>query len=483
MEEIFLKPLVIDVIPYGTSLSSLELIYSNRLNLNITSTIMLNITESITLSEFTNASSHDNNDGMNSLIRYRLLYRNYHGIISSFVCIFGLTCNLFNIIVLTRPLMRSSTNTILTSLALSDLLKMVSVLPAVIIFYCLPKSELKSEPDATSYFQVRFYMIHMLFTLTLHCISTWLTVFLAAFRYVFLNCKTLSAYVSSPDRAFIGVSIIVIFSIILCTPSYVEQHIVKFYDNVTSSSSNISKETISYIFQETEFSKSLSLRHTVFVLHSVIFKLIPCAFLLLFSFLLIQQLRDALQKSEQLHRHSTTNTITSVNNGRVRGRRREKENRRTTLMLVIVCALFLVTELPQGAILLLAFLSKTRSRYYFEIYQHLGDTFDILALINNSVNFILYCFMSRAFRDTFKQTFCSCQNVDRRPSASSVAQGIAKQRSINPSIAYDTVITNKCSDGYRTSLTPIIKTLSDNPTKKKKRKALKFLKQSNSVAL
>ncbi|CAF4885884.1 unnamed protein product, partial [Rotaria magnacalcarata] len=49
-------------------------------------------------------------------------------------------------------------------------------------------------------------------------------------------------------------------------------------------------------------------------------------------------------------------------------------------MLVIVCALFLITELPQGAILLLAFLSKQKSDDYYEIYQQLGDTFDILAL-------------------------------------------------------------------------------------------------------
>ena len=101
------------------------------------------------------------------------------------------------------------------------------------------------------------------------------------------------------------------------------------------------------------------------------FKLIPCVFLLLFSFLLIQQLRNALKKSEVLHRHSSTIT-SSMNTGRIRGRRRENENRRTTLMLVIVCVLFLVTELPQGAILLLTFLSKNNSKYYFQIYQHLG---------------------------------------------------------------------------------------------------------------
>jgi hypothetical protein len=153
-------------------------IYQNRSNLYSSSTIiqqlMINITESILSLENSSVSpTSDYDDSASSLVRYRILYRNYHGIISSFVCMFGLTCNLFNIIVLTRPSMRSSTNTILTSLALSDLLKMLFVLPAVIIFYCLPKSDLKSEPDSTSYFQVRFYMIQMLFTLTLHCISTW----------------------------------------------------------------------------------------------------------------------------------------------------------------------------------------------------------------------------------------------------------------------------------------------------------------------
>ena len=133
--------------------------------------LIYNITQSAVFFDNSNHHHYDNDTG--PLDRYRLVYRNYHGIISSFVCIFGLTCNLFNIIVLTRPLMRSSTNTILTCLALSDLLKMLFVLPAVIIFYCLPKDEMKSEPNSTSYFQVRFYMIHMLFTLTLHCISTW----------------------------------------------------------------------------------------------------------------------------------------------------------------------------------------------------------------------------------------------------------------------------------------------------------------------
>ncbi len=309
-----------------------------------------------------------------------------------------------------------------------------------------------------------------------------LTVFLAAFRYVFLSCKSLTVYVSSPDRSLIGVSIVVIISIILCIPSFVEHRIVKIYVNDTYSSINKSKLVTVYRFEETAFSKSLSIRETVFVLHSVMFKLIPCVFLLLFSFLLIQQLRNALKKSEILQRHSSTMT-SSMSTGRIRGRRRENENRRTTLMLVIVCVLFLVTELPQGAILLLTFLSKNNSKYYFQIYQHLGkrlfylktkiyfvsflgDTFDILALINNSVNFILYCLMSRAFRDTFKQTFCFCQKIDQHQSSVSFA-AMKKHRDkhVNQSNAFETVVTYKCPEDYQANV-------PNNSIKKKKRTSI-----------
>jgi len=150
----------------------LEFHNQNRTNTNLTLNLAQKFLENIsqTIIE-TNITDYDNNN--NSLVRYKNLYRNYHGIISSFVCIFGLTCNLFNIIVLTRPLMRTATNTILTSLALSDLIKMLFVLPASILFYCLQINERKSEPDFTSHFQVTFYMVQMLVTLSLHCISTW----------------------------------------------------------------------------------------------------------------------------------------------------------------------------------------------------------------------------------------------------------------------------------------------------------------------
>jgi len=96
--------------------------------------------------------------------------------------------------------------------------------------------------------------------------------------------------------------------------------------------------------------------------------------------------------------------------------------------------------------------------------------------------------MSRAFRDTFKQTFCFFKKpIDRRRSTSSYAPVIITkhlQRHTNQSITYDTVLTHSCSDAYRTSLTPIIKSLSDNPNKRNKRtsKSLQMLNYTNSIS-
>lgn len=49
---------------------------------------------------------------------------------------------------------------------------------------------------------------------------------------------------------------------------------------------------------------------------------------------------------------------------------------------------------------------KTGEPFINNVYINLGELMDLLALINNGVNFILYCTMSRAFRKTFQKTFC-----------------------------------------------------------------------------
>ena len=80
-------------------------------------------------------------------------------------------------------------------------------------------------------------------------------------------------------------------------------------------------------------------------------------------------------------------------------RNKTKENLRTTLMLTIVSVLFVITEFPQSILISMSIIKG--ESFYNNVYMPLGDLLDILALINNSINFLLYCSMSRAFRNTF----------------------------------------------------------------------------------
>lgn len=83
---------------------------------------------------------------------------------------------------------------------------------------------------------------------------------------------------------------------------------------------------------------------------------------------------------------------------------KETDHIRTTIMLIIVCGLFFIAEIPQAILL---FISIFDFDFYFNVYKPLGDLLDILVLINYSISFLLYCSMSQAFRDTVRSLFKS----------------------------------------------------------------------------
>jgi len=93
--------------------------------------------------------------------------------------------------------------------------------------------------------------------------------------------------------------------------------------------------------------------------------------------------------------------------------------------------------------------------------------------------------MSRAFRDTFKQTFCLCQKIDHRQSRISFAQVTYRKKHVKPPVTYQAVSTCKSSSDNQTNLPPMIKRSSNSSNKKKKRtsKAFKFLNHTNSSRL
>lgn len=338
-----------------------------------------------------NASSGMSPYRNEALQQFSSVYSSLHGYISLIICAIGIALNIINISVLTRKHMLTPVNYILTWLAVSDMATMVSYVPFAYHFYCRHSATSMSS-EKNSLFWMTFLLVYLNFSSITHTISIWLAVALAMFRHHHIHspAKGNITRMRRIVRARLAVGIIVCASIILMIPNYLSHKLEE---------KRFSNNTTGYVFEDWEIvpggTKLISL-----ILYSSVAKLLPCVLIIIFGGLLLKTLR----KTKQHRRYLSANGISVANSN-------NKDPSRTTVMLLIVIVLFLVTELPQGVLILCCIFLKN---FFENIYIPLGDAMDILALTNNCINFVLYCTMSREFRQTFVNMFCSC--LSRRKS-------------------------------------------------------------------
>lgn len=406
------------------------------------------------------------------LFRFSNIYRPIHGYLSTFVCLIGIPCNILNIIVLTRPnLIISPTNVILISIAFFDLLTMSSYLPFAIynnILYPEPHyCSFNKKPNVNSIIAknniiwTNYLNFHVNFSITVHSISTWLTVYLAIFRFIFIATSTqvnlsrkslwnrLISYLRTYKSTMVMMSLIILFCILFCSPSYTLFKVAEIQLNeLVPNSVDNSNRTV--YGQRDRFDdphdQDLLFKITLFS-QAFCGKLIPCIILTTFTSLLIRSLiiinsnkkklfniyskrqkaSDNEMVDEQFLQTDTTKSrLSPVNSRESRFSKANNENLRTTLMLVVVCSLFLITELPQSILILLSLdiTNKDESNFYNSVYMPLGDLVDMIALFNNAINFVLYCSMSRAFRETFYSLFNINRLFKSKKDRSDVVDGI-----------------------------------------------------------
>lgn len=98
---------------------------------------------------------------------------------------------------------------------------------------------------------------------------------------------------------------------------------------------------------------------------------------------------------------------------------RTMDSNRTTLMLIVVVTVFLMVEVPVAIVTILHVVTNS-----FEVFQEveLGPRFNYIKLFTNfvimisySVNFTIYCSMSKKFRETFRDLiFCGRRGRKKR---------------------------------------------------------------------
>lgn len=314
------------------------------------------------------------------LDRFSENYKPIHGMLAPIICVFGIIANCLNIVVLTQKNMISPTNVLLTWLAISDGLTMMTYLPFIILNYHIYT---RNSP----YENAQYIMFFAIFSVVVHSISIWITVSLAVFRYVFIRYPRQGSKLCTVYRARVTVIIVCFVVALVCVPNSVSYTFFSQHrDNHTFWYIDVRKDTPGY-----QFLKNFNLWTQAFLV-----KLIPCFLLTVLSILLIKQMKDAEKRRKKLLKKSLTKAEDDS--------RRNRKTNRTTRMLVTVVVLFVLTETPQG---ILQLVGGIVDDFFSKVYLPLGDLMDTLALFNNGINFVLYCTMSKQFRETFIKIFLS----------------------------------------------------------------------------
>lgn len=325
-------------------------------------------------------------------------FNKYHYKLSLFICIFGVVTNILNFIVLTRKTLKTEINTILATLAVSDGLVMLVYVPYAFDY----AFNLNTSDERFTYGYALYLYVHATLTQTFHTISIFLTIVLAFYRYVCICRNSLKKILlkKSNHLMLIACCMALLASIPLFLSLEINKQPVKSSEGVTY-----------YLLGSSEFTRH---HEKVFIwIYSVIIKLIPCIVLTFFSIKLVQVLL-------RVKRNIARNGIGSLH----MSQRRRSQTDHTTIMLLAVLILFLITEFPQGIFGLLS--AVLHRNFFVDCYQRLGKLtnvqdcrmkqnvihfstlgglFDFLALLNSSVNFILYCLMSKRFREVFIELF------------------------------------------------------------------------------
>ena len=245
-----------------------------------------------------------------------------------------------------------------------------------------------------------------------------------------------------------------VFGILFCLPVF-------FYSTVkenvyyTTNLKNQSKPIAYYYLEQSDMNFITNDFIFKFMLYGqVIFtKLIPCSLIFLFTSLIIYKLiaksrienklfndscsakgtlnknksfMGVIKKANELHdsnkrersqsepyklaldcvslsHHSDVKVSASPASAPKKRKLRKNLHFRTTIMLIVVCSLFLLVEFP---ITILTLLSISMSdRFYYDVQVPLVEIMDLIVLIYPSINLILYCSMGSLFRRNLWKLF------------------------------------------------------------------------------
>uniref|UniRef100_A0A914IA00 G-protein coupled receptors family 1 profile domain-containing protein n=1 Tax=Globodera rostochiensis TaxID=31243 RepID=A0A914IA00_GLORO len=310
------------------------------------------------------------------------LYNQVHCWLGLFICVFGSLANCVHIFVLSRPAMQKcAVNRLLAIIALCDIATMASYTVFVVRFeFAVDKDE---PPLGYGFLWIVFLLAHVVCSIALHTITVYLTVITALIRY-----KTLKRVGSLWNHENIACPIflmVAVLTVFLCIPTFLIHSIIPVTSTDPITRHNITLFTVGLAEFE-QFDTCLFFKLNLW-LTGIIFKVIPCVLLLLFTLALLYE----LEKNHRKRKLMCSGTTLAY-------RRHSAQSDRTTKILLILLIVFFCTEFPQGILSIMNGLFPNDIHQF--VYLSLGELLDLLSLINCNTCFIVYPLISSQYRAT-----------------------------------------------------------------------------------
>ena len=333
---------------------------------------------------------------------FQITFSSVYGLLATVICSISIVFNVCNIMILTHKKMISSTNCLLTGIAVSDVIKVVALLPMLLRFRVFvehlsssladPKIALLDE--VSSPFWAGYQLFASLVPLIAHTAALWIGVVLALFRYLCIKLYTNPRIklMFSLERAKLSIVVVYLMVLVVLAP-YMS---IVFVHRSTYKLAGNKNATIDLYIGTIHPKASQQVQDYSFWVTSVVGKFLPCLVMSLFGILLIDTLNATQERRESLIGGEEQSASA------LRNARRSKDHRRTTHMLITIITLYAITEIPNA---ILAIISR-HNKFVQCIYNSLGEFLDFVALLNNTVNFVLYCMMSAKFREIFTSAVC-----------------------------------------------------------------------------
>lgn len=268
-----------------------------------------------------------------------------------------------------------------SGIAISDMITMSSYIPFAVHFYLL--NDQGMTPSRNTYGWMVFIAVHMNITVTSHTASIWMGVIMAIMRFVIVRPTGRGAKNLDCRFALLAVVCTFLGSAALVIPNCLITRVELYPDN----------ETLWTIqMPEVGTNNTDSIAVLTYLVYPICGKIIPVMLISIFGGLLLQTLRETDRRGRRLK--GDTNCGPAHN-----------QNRRTTIMLLCIIVMYVISEVPQSVILIMCVAVQG---FFSNVYLPVSDLIDTIALLNSAVNFIMYCTMSRQFRNCLKDSLRAC---------------------------------------------------------------------------